>query len=568
MTKIELLAPARDIETGIAAIDAGADAVYIGAPKFGARAAAGNSVSSIGRLCRYAHQFDAKVLVTLNTLLTDSERREASALAWELYEAGADALIVQDLRLLQEDLPPIRLHASTQCDNRTAEDVQARERDGFKRVVLARELGIDEIAAIRKATTVELEAFVHGALCVSYSGRCYMSEQVCGRSANRGRCAQMCRQAYDLLDKDGRELVHGKYVLSLKDMDRSMYVKELLDAGVTTLKIEGRLKDKVYVRNVTAYYRQLLDRLFESSDGRYGKSSSGVIHYDFEPHPEKTFHRGATDYFLHERTYEMANWETPKSTGEPVGVVRRSGEDYIEVAYDDRGDSSMLHSGDGLCYGDKGFMVNRVDGMRIYPNRMPDAVAGSRLYRNYDKEFLQRVENSRICRKLPVDIVLTETEDGFRLRIGDKEREFASEKTAARQAALAAEQIRLQLSKLGNTIYEAREVRTETSQPYFIPASTLNAWRRSLTESEDFSTIRGDNGTGQTENPKEDDWQGEKQQVLMTCRYCILHEMGMCRKARTDRSFAEPRYLRSGKQLFGLEFDCVRCEMRVVRPAT
>ena len=345
--KLTLLAPARDLEVGKAAIQAGADAVYIGAPEFGARQAAGNSIEDIGELVRYAHRFGAQVLVTLNTLLHDDEYPRACALAHELHKVGVDALIIQDLQLLNYDLPPIRLHASTQCDNRTPDQVLRLQQIGFRRVVLARELSIEQIQEINHTiqhgttphnTPIELEAFVHGALCVSYSGRCYLSEVLMNRSANRGCCAQLCRQRYDLLDKDGNEIldangqpIHQRYLLSLQDMDRSLHLAEMIDAGVTTFKIEGRLKDRDYVTNIVAYYRQLLDQWVDSHPKWQTASIRSVYEYDFTPNPEKTFHRGQTDYFLHGRSPKMANWETPKSTGEEIGQVIATRHNAIRV---------------------------------------------------------------------------------------------------------------------------------------------------------------------------------------------------------------------------------------------
>ena len=567
-TPIELLSPARDLSVGKAAIDAGADAVYIGAPMFSARQAAGNSIEDIAELCRYAHMFSAKVLVALNTLLTDEELHEAAEIAWKVYEAGADALIVQDMNLLKEDLPPIRLHASTQCDNRTPEDVIERQKAGFRRAVLARELTIEEIRNIRKQTEIELEAFVHGALCVSYSGRCYMSEHVLGRSANRGCCAQLCRWQYDLLDKDMQEIRCGQYALSLRDMDRSQSVREMLDAGITTLKIEGRLKDEAYVRNITAYYRLLLDRLFEEPDSPYCKASKGNIHLDFVPNPEKTFHRSNTDYFLHGRTPHLANWQTPKSTGEYIGKVVAVGKNSISLRC-----NTILHNGDGLCYGDQGFMISRAEGNRRYPNQMPDVEEGTDIYRNFDIEFMRQLEHSRTTRRLPVDILFKETEHGFMLRIGDIEQAFNAEKTLAENPERALQTIRTQISKLGDTPFEANNITIETQKAYFLPASLLNAWRREVVE-----RLMQELGNKKSESGASTRMQVQsailptagiiKNDILMTCRYCILFEMGICRKTRKDTKIQEPAYLRAGKRLFRLHFDCSRCEMNITDALT
>ena len=391
---LSLLAPARDKEVAIAAIQAGADAIYIGAPAYGARQAAGNSLEDLEEVVRYAHRYGVQVLVTLNTLLHEDEYPKAVELAHALYAIGVDALIIQDLHLLDFDLPPIRLHASTQCDNRTPEQVAFLRDKGFKRVVLARELSIDEIRAIHDAVPdIELEAFVHGALCVCYSGRCYISEVLSGRSANRGACAQYCRMAYDLLDEsmnevrdDQGEPIHQRYLLSLQDMDRSAYLQELIDAGVTTFKIEGRLKDAEYVTNITAYYREKLSAF---------SSQYSVISRSFEPNPEKTFHRGATEYFLHGRTRPMANWETPKSTGEYIGEVVEAYGNTLRVRLKK---GVVLHNGDGLTIGSEGFNVNGVEGNIVKINKEPVSISslkGRELFRNLDMEFTKSLKSER-----------------------------------------------------------------------------------------------------------------------------------------------------------------------------
>lgn len=452
--------------------------MYIGAPSYGARQAAGNSLEDLAEVVRYAHTYGVQVLVTLNTLLHDDEYADAVSLAHALYEIGVDALIIQDLHLLDFDLPPIRLHASTQCDNRTPEHV-ARLRDlGFKRVVLARELGIDEIRAIHEAVPdIELEAFVHGALCVSYSGRCYISEVLANRSANRGACAQFCRMAYDLLNADMNEVpdekgepIHQRYLLSLQDMDRSAYLQELIDAGVTTFKIEGRLKDADYVTNITAYYREKLDHFVDRIQSTEYRP---VYTRSFVPNPEKTFHRGGIDYFLHGRTPHIANWETPKSTGEYIGEVLEARGNTLRVRLEP---NVTLHNGDGLTIGSEGFSVNGIEGNIVKINK-PLSVSrytGIPLYRNLDVEFTKNLKSER---KIPVDIVFKETEDGFCLRIGDKEQSFVYPHEPAKNEAKALDTIRTQLSKLGDTPYIAHEVRIE-SAPYFIPISILNEWRR------------------------------------------------------------------------------------------
>lgn len=473
---LSLLAPARDKEVAKAAIQAGADAIYIGAPAFGARQAAGNSLEDLAEVVQYAHTYGVQVLVTLNTLLHEDEYQQAVALAHALYKIGVDALIIQDLHLLDLDLPPIRLHASTQCDNRTPEHV-ARLRDlGFKRVVLARELGIEEIRAIHEAVPdIELEAFVHGALCVSYSGRCYISEVLAGRSANRGACAQFCRMAYDLLDCSMHEVldeqgkpIHQRHLLSLQDMDRSAYLQELIDAGVTTFKIEGRLKDAEYVTNIVAYYREKLSSIHPFTHS--------LIH-SFTPDPEKTFHRGGIDYFLHGRTPHMANWDTPKSTGEYVGEVLEARGNMLRVKLLP---GIVLHNGDGLTAGSEGFNVNGVEGNIVKINKVISSQLSvtSPLYRNLDVEFSKNLKSER---RIPVDIVFRETENGFELSYSTDFKfmiskfKFAHE--PAKNEAKALETIRTQLTKLGDTPYVAREITLDT-KPYFIPISILNEWRR------------------------------------------------------------------------------------------
>ena len=491
------MAPARDLEVGKAAIDAGADAVYIGAPEFGARQAASNSIEDIAALVKYAHRFGAQVLVTLNTLLHDDEFPRACALARDLYKVGVDALIIQDLNLLNYDLPPIRLHASTQCDNRTPEQVLHLQQLGFRRAVLARELSLQDIANINNAILtqdskfkIELEAFVHGALCVSYSGRCYLSEVLMDRSANRGCCAQLCRQRYDLLDKDGNEIldahgkpIHQRYLLSLQDMDRSLHLAQMIEAGVTTFKIEGRLKDRDYVTNIVAYYRQLLDQIIASNPNLQQASTPSVQTYNFTPNPAKTFHRGQTDYFLHKRTPQMANWDTPKSTGEKIGRVVALRKDAICVQLQP---NITLHNGDGICFEDKGFAINRVEGEWIYPNQMPNIQRGTILYRNLDTEFLRSLQAKR---QIPVDIRFEVIPEGYRLTIGEKTTDFVAEHQEANNTQSALQTIIQQLSKLGDTDFAARNIQVINNNqicsehfPYFIPISQLNLWRRQLTQ--------------------------------------------------------------------------------------
>ncbi len=570
---LQILSPARDKTVARAAIQAGADAIYIGAPAFGARQAAGNSIEDLAEVVQYAHTYGVQVLVTVNTLLHDDEYPEAVKMIHALHGIGVDALIIQDLHLLDLDLPPIRLHASTQCDNRTPEQVAHLRDLGFKRVVLARELGIDEIRAIHEAVPdIELEAFVHGALCVSYSGRCYISEVLAGRSANRGACAQFCRMAYDVLDSSMNEVpdeqgmpIHQRYVLSLQDMDRSAYLQELIDAGVTTFKIEGRLKDADYVTNITAYYREKLDRFAQS------RKSSNVFTRSFAPNPEKTFHRGGTDYFLHGRTRPMANWNTPKSTGEYIGEVIEVRGNTLRVKLKD---GVTLHNGDGLTIGSEGCSVNGVEGNIIKINKNLSPALTPRegaLYRNLDVEFVRSLHAER---RIPVEVIFKETENGFDIlykaisseKVWRGTFEFPHE--AAKNETKAIENIRVQLSKLGDTPYIAQSVQIE-SKPYFIPISVLNQWRRETLPPLSSAAPSPSPIEEPTEShhslstaPREE--VGKDLTPLMTCKYCLLFELGHCRKLNPYPKDKEPRFLRlrTGKVLT-LHFDCKNCQMLI-----
>ncbi|OAV69777.1 putative protease yhbU precursor [Bacteroidales bacterium Barb6XT] len=481
---IELLAPAKDLPCGMEAVRHGADAVYIGAPKFGARAAAGNTAGDIKALCDYAHLFDVRVYAALNTILKEEELEEAERLIGLLYRAGVDALIVQDMGITGLRLPPIPLHASTQTDNRTPEKVKFLEAAGFDRVILARELSLEQIREIRVATSVPLEVFVHGSLCVSYSGQCYLSAAWSGRSANRGECAQCCRLPYSLTDAEGKVLIADKHLLSLKDMNRSGHLEALLEAGVSSLKIEGRLKDVSYVKNVTAYYRQKLDTLF-TRRSEYCRSSAGHSTYTFDPAPEKSFNRGFTEYFLHGRTADITAFDTPKSVGEPVGTVKELKGNSFTVA-----GLKPLHNGDGLAFFNdcgelEGFRVNRAEANRIYPAEMPVLKPKTPLYRNYDHEFEKLLSKPSAERKLSVRITFGDNPFGFTLALTDETgarilitRPFAKEPAQREQE----ENIRTQLSKLGNTPFEASEVSISLTANYFIPSSLLTEMRRAGVE--------------------------------------------------------------------------------------
>jgi len=597
---IELLSPAKNLECGLAAINHGADAVYIGASQFGARAAAGNSVEDVEKLVQYAHQYRSKVLVALNTILTDEQLPDAEKLIWDVYNAGADALIVQDMGILQLNLPPIALHASTQTDNRTVEKVKFLQDVGFSRVVLARELSLKQIAEISSQTDVELEAFVHGALCVSYSGQCYMSQANCGRSANRGQCAQYCRLPYHLLDADDTMLVKNKHFLSLKDLDLSDSLEEMMEAGITSFKIEGRLKDADYVKNITAYYRKKLDAVLEGNS-KFTKASSGRTTFFFEPNPEKSFRRGASDYFLHGRKPDIVHLDTPKSMGEAIGKVKEIGDYYFTMS-----SAEKLNNGDGLCFinphGDlTGFRVNKVDGRRVYPADMPRLTEGIWLYRNQDHEFEKILQHKTSERKVPLDIVFREIATGFYIQLTDEDGisilyQVACDKQPAQKPEAVNDNIKNQLSKLGNTIYEAVDISIQLDSPWFFPASQLSEWRRLAIEELDKARANAyvrkpkreskpaDFPTKQLsylgnvinekaeafyrEHGVEDVQPGfevkaEEGVPLMFCKHCIKFTMGWCPKEGYKATFKEPLYLKNNNQLYKLTFDCKMCEMRI-----
>lgn len=603
---VELLSPAKNLECGLAAINHGADAVYIGASQFGARAAAGNSLEDIATLVNYAHQYRSKVFVALNTILTDAQLPEAERLIHRVYEAGADALIVQDMGILKLHLPPIQLHASTQTDNRTSEKVLFLQNAGFSRVVLARELSLKQISEIAAQTDVELEAFVHGALCVSYSGQCYMSEAMSGRSANRGQCAQYCRLPYNLLDADGKILVRNKHLLSLKDLDLSDCLPEMLDAGVMSFKIEGRLKDAGYVKNITAFYRKKLDHILEGR-ADLKRASSGKTCFFFEPNPEKSFRRSATDYFLNGRHTGIIQPDTPKSLGEPMGRVSKTGKNFFEIS-----DAIQLNNGDGLCFLNKknelvGFRLNSVQSenhsQRCFPLSMPDITVGTFIYRNQDQAF-EKVLNAKTSeRRVALTMELSETETGFRLTVTSEEDiqcslDFSAAKQIAQKPEAVESNIRQQLGKLGNTIYEATAINIHFSQPWFFPASLLSEWRRIAVEHLD--KIRAEayvrelprkavqqhhfpsaqlTYLGNVTNSKavafyREHGVGDIQQgfevkaidgvPLMFTRHCIKYEMGWCPREGNKPVFREPLYLTHNNQQFQLYFDCKKCEMQVV----
>ena len=602
MNTIELLSPARNLECGLAAVDHGADAVYIGAAKYGARASAGNSVQDIAALCKYAHQFRVKVYVTVNTILYDSELQDTQDLIWDLYHAGADALIVQDLALLKLDLPPIPLHASTQMDNRAPEKAVALKELGYQQIVLARELSLEQIREIHLAVPdMPLEAFVHGALCVSYSGRCYASEYCFGRSANRGECAQFCRLPFTLEDNNGETIVAEKYLLSLRDMNRSKHLEEMMDAGVRSFKIEGRLKNVSYVKNITAYYRRHIDAILRRRK-EYQRSSLGVEEFFFTPDPARSFARGFTNYFLHGRTDDLASPDTPKSRGQMVGHVKEVKRGCIIVA-----GTTSFGNGDGLCFLDaqgqlQGFRVNRVEGNHLYPAEMPDVKKADTLWRNFDQQWEKVMARETAVRRIPLSLTLSETEAGFELKAQVQDGRICSMHFPAEHQIARTDQtagIKEVIGKLGDTIYCAKDIEICFTQPWFIPRSLLADWRRSLIEklSNNSEPTRDETrkpqqrkvlgssanfdfnisnrlslefvaGSCETRNINALEVTGRlgEEQPLMTCRFCLRYQMGWCpRKHHVKSSYEEPYYLcsKDGRR-FRLEFDCKKCEMKVL----
>lgn len=601
---LELLAPAKNLECGIAAIDHGADAVYIGADHFGARAAAGNSTDDIARLCSYAHQFGARVYVTVNTIVYDNEIDSVRSLLKRIGEAGADAILVQDMALVSmlSDIG-LEMHASTQTDNRTADKVEWLRGLGFKRVVLARELSVEEIAEIHaKHPDVELEVFVHGALCVSYSGQCYASQYCFQRSANRGECAQFCRLKFDLVDAEGKVIEHDRHLLSLKDMCQIDNLERLAEAGAVSFKIEGRLKDVAYVKNVTAAYSRRLDEIVAAHPDKYRRASFGRVDYGFDPDLRKTFNRGYTTYFADGRQPDIFSPDTPKALGEYVGKVKEVKRQCLTVS----GVASFAN-GDGLCFINadrqlEGFRVNRAEGNRLYPSSMPRNLRqGVALYRNNDQQFERLLSRPSAVRRLSITMSLSATESGFALDVatedGRKARvEAKAEHTVAQKPQH--ENIVRQLSKLGTTIYDCTNITIPDDFPWFVPSSLLAQMRRDACAEVSEHSLTSKNPSPQSVHPspltyknpsrppyllnasntlavefyrqlgveasafetQKKHGEGEK---LMQCRFCLRHALGYCvNKGGRKPQWKEPLFLRlpDGRK-FQLQFNCKRCEM-------
>jgi len=604
LKRIELLSPAKDLVCGIAAINHGADAVYIGAERFGARKNAGNSVQDIEKLVNYAHKYYAKVYVTVNTILYDNELKNAETLINELYKAGADAIIFQDYALLDMNLPPIPLFASTQTHNYTIEKVLFLQNLGIQRVILARELSVSAIKNIKENSRIELETFISGALCVSFSGQCYMSFTGTGRSANRGECSQSCRMQYSLLDKNGKTLIKDKYLLSLKDLNLESYLKDLMYAGVSSFKIEGRMKDINYVKNTTGYFRNKIDHIL-AVNPEYKKSSSGKILFSFTPDISKTFNRGFSEYFINDKPKNISSMDTPKSLGEYIGEITLIGKDYFIMKTDKK-----ISTGDGLCYftEDKvlaGMNVNKSVGNRVYTDCLSDKYSGQKIYRNNDIEFERLLAREKTIRKVGIGVVMNCIEDQFVLIASDEDGNQVKKTFSAFGndgiKAIPHDQIIRQLSKTGDTIFIANAIEICTEEPLKCSLGELNEWRRELLKllynkriqsyiRREAKIVKSDspyykrsidyreNATNQlAENffrrhHVEDIRKGMEvtrdisNKVVMVTKYCLKNELTICpfEPSHKKSSFKEPLYLSDNRNKYKLEFHCAECEMHII----
>lgn len=605
--KIEILAPAKNLVQGIAAINAGADAVYIGAPQFGARSNATNSVEDIAEMVRYAHLFKAQVFVVINTILYDNELETCQKLIHKLYAIGVDAIIVQDMAILEMDLPPIVIHASTQANNRDAAHVKFLADAGIKRAVLARELNLDQIREIHEASDIELEFFVSGALCVSFSGNCYMSIANGERSANRGSCAQNCRLPYQLIDGKGETLIKNSHLLSIKDLDLSDQLPNLIEAGICSFKIEGRLKDIVYVKNNTSYLRKRLDDFLETHSDTYQKASSGRTFYNFEPEMDRTFNRGYTDYFVNKRTEKIGSWESPKSQGQYIGKLLEIKNNGYAIE-----NFEKLNNGDGLYFinadGEAdGVQVNVIFNNLVIPNTFKQIPVGTIIYRNSDAEFNRIVENENSAvRKIGVNLYFAETSGGFKLTVIDEDGhqhsvEMPAEKSLARSAESVIPNIKKNLSKTGNTPFIIDNIEVDLSENWFLPISKVNEIRRVVLEqlidvrieayqreehqiqktnhpypvkTLDFTynvsnqmarDFYNRHGVTDIEKAFELQWDPGKSRVMVT-KYCVKYELGKCarfQRATMGEKLVEPLTLKHGETEYKLRFNCKPCEMEI-----
>lgn len=605
MRKIELLAPARNLDTGIAAINSGADAVYIGPEKFSARSAAGNSTGDIARLVRHAHMYNVKVYAAVNTILYNDELKDAEKLITDLYDCGVDAVIIQDMGILEMNIPRIALHASTQSDNYNIERIRFLDRIGFPRIVLARELSLQQIKEIRNGTECELEFFIHGALCVSLSGRCYMSASSGGRSANRGECAQPCRKSYTFEDADGNIISKNRYPLSLKDMNQTSNLQDLIDAGVDSLKIEGRLKEISYVKNIVAHYRTELDRILEGRND-LRKASSGSVYLDFKPDPHKTFNRDYTDYFIRGRSDLISSPLTPKSIGKKIGSVTEVSTIWFSISSEEK-----IHNGDGLAFFDReknltGIKVNSVDGSRISPLSMNGIYKDALIYRNHDAMFEKELSAGGTKRNIEILMEFSETENGFALAITDEDNFSVTygleiQKEISRSDKTAPEQIKKQLSKLGDTIFSVKDISVFLTDNYFIPVSALNKLRRNAVEQlllnrfNEYTFSRFQFTKSEIPYPYkkidfmhnvsnhlaeqfyrrhgveiiEQSFETAGYRItgpLMTTKLCLKYENSICSKQRNKNpNFKEPFYLTDRNTRYRIEFDCKNCFMLIFK---
>jgi putative protease len=625
---LELLSPARDADIGIEAVRHGADAVYIGGPSFGARSAADNRVQDIERLAAYAHRFNSRIFVTLNTILRDDELEGARKLAWQLYEAGADALIIQDMGLLELDLPPLQLHASTQCDIRTPEKARFLQDVGLSQIVLARELTLQQIAQIRAQTDCKLEFFVHGALCVAYSGQCYISQAHTGRSANRGECSQACRLPYQVLDDRGRFVAHDKHVLSMKDNNQSNNLAALVDAGIRSFKIEGRYKDMAYVKNITAHYRQLLDTLIEErqdSTQPLARSSRGASSFTFKPDPLQNFNREFTDYFVTGRQIDIGAFDSPKNPGQAIGHLTQIGPNWIELQTTDP--DTVLHNGDGLCYYNQqkelcGLAVNRAERngkrWRLFPKdalaSLPDLRKDLEVNRNRDLDWVRVLEKKSAERRIGVWAQLGDTSDGLALTLTDEEGHSAtaqaalpaSERQLSKDPVTAQVQLREHIGKMGDSIFKLLELQVQFSQAWFVPVSLLNHLRRDALEALEAARALAfarlprraaisppapypQNSLSYLANvfnaqarafyarhgvqviePAFEALRESGEVSLMITKHCVRFSLSLCPKQAKGVTGvqgtvkAEPLQLVNGKEKLTLRFDCKACEMHVV----
>jgi putative protease len=604
--KIEILAPAKNLVQGMAAINAGADAVYIGAPLFGARSNATNSIEDIAEMVTYAHLFKAQVFVVINTILYENELEPCRQLIHQLYTIGVDALIVQDMSIMEMDIPPIVIHASTQANNRDPKHVKFLKDAGMQRVVLARELNLDQIREISEATDVELEFFVSGALCVSFSGNCYMSIAGGERSANRGSCAQNCRLPYNLTDGTGKTLIENSHLLSIKDLDLSDQLPNLIEAGVTSFKIEGRLKDMVYVKNNTSYLRKKLDAFLENND-TFQKASSGRTFYNFEAEMDRSFNRGYTDYFVNKRKEKIGNWESPKSQGQVIGkLIEIKANGYVIENYE------KLNNGDGLYFINEqgeadGTQVNIIINNIVVPNTFKPLAIGTMIYRNSDAEFNKMVEKENsVVRKIGVTLQFTETLEGFQLLAIDEDGHqsvatLAIEKEVAKNEASTIPNIKTNLAKTGNTPFIVDDIQVNFSNNWFLPISKVNEIRREALEQlidirvndyhrEEFQITKTDHpypvekldftynvsnhlakafykrhGVTEIEKAFELQWDPGKARV-MTTKYCVKYELGKCARFQREtmgEKVVEPLTLTHGENAYKLKFNCKPCEMEI-----